>query len=157
MVAMYWSQVRDLPRGRIIAIAGGALLLLALAGAALASRAQPANDPQAPTAQGPGDPTEAPPTAAELDRIVERLAAAGVTTNADTVAALAAEQGVGGAVRILWWSHQSGTSADDIVAMRTGDADTPPMGWGRIAKVLGVHPGIGAVMGGGHGRESAPG
>jgi hypothetical protein len=31
------------------------------------------------------------------------------------------------------------------------------MGWGRIARDLGVHPGLGSIMGGGHGREDAPG
>ena len=48
----------------------------------------------------------------------------------------------------------------DIAAMRDGDG-TPEsvMGWGQIAKKLGVHPGIGSVMGngGGHGRDDAPG
>ena len=33
------------------------------------------------------------------------------------------------------------------------------MGWGRIARELGVHPGIGSIMGNGHGPrpEDAPG
>jgi hypothetical protein len=33
------------------------------------------------------------------------------------------------------------------------------MGWGRIAKDLGVNPGIGSIMGngGGHGRDNASG
>ena len=33
------------------------------------------------------------------------------------------------------------------------------MGWVQIAKELGVHPGLGSIMGqgGGHGRENAPG
>jgi hypothetical protein len=33
------------------------------------------------------------------------------------------------------------------------------MGWGQIAKDLGVSPGIGSIMGngGGHGRDGAPG
>jgi hypothetical protein len=33
------------------------------------------------------------------------------------------------------------------------------MGWGRIAKELGVHPGLGSIIGqgGGHGHENAPG
>jgi hypothetical protein len=31
------------------------------------------------------------------------------------------------------------------------------MGWGQIARKLDVHPGLGAIMGNGHGRENAPG
>jgi hypothetical protein len=37
--------------------------------------------------------------------------------------------------------------------MRVGDGDDPPMGWGRIRKELdpdgelGLHPGIGSIMG----------
>jgi hypothetical protein len=44
--------------------------------------------------------------------------------------------------------------------MRDGDGtEGSGMGWGQIAKELGVHPGIGSIMGqgGGHGRENAPG
>ena len=47
-----------------------------------------------------------------------------------------------------------------IRAMRDGDGtEGSGMGWGQIAKELGVHPGIGSIMGqgGGHGRENAPG
>ena len=63
-------------------------------------------------------------------------------------------------MRVAAWAQESGTSAADIAAMRDGDG-TPEsvMGWGQIAKELGVHPGIGSVMGngGGHGRDDAPG
>jgi hypothetical protein len=33
------------------------------------------------------------------------------------------------------------------------------LGWGQIARDLGVHPGLGSIMGhgGGHGRDTAPG
>ena len=44
--------------------------------------------------------------------------------------------------------------------MRDGDGtEGSAMGWGRIAKELGFHPGIGSIMGngGGHGRDNAPG
>jgi hypothetical protein len=158
MADMSWGYLRTLPTGRLIVIlVAGLLLVAAMAGAVLATRQQPTNEPQAPLAQDPSPAAEAPPTAEELQRVVDRLANAGVTTDADTVAGLAADHGVGGAVRLLWWSSESGTSVDELVAMRTGDADTPPMGWGQIAKELGLHPGIGSVMGGGHGRENAPG
>jgi hypothetical protein len=47
-----------------------------------------------------------------------------------------------------------------IRLMRDGDGtEESGMGWGEIAKDLGVHPGIGSIMGngGGHGRDDAPG
>ena len=162
---MNWSFIRDLhARGRFLPLAAAGLLIVVAAGTALAIRSPQANDPRAPLTQEPSDAPEAeesdaPPSADELARIVDRLAAAGVETNAETVGALAAEHGVGGAVRLLAWADASGRSVDEIAALRAGDADTAPMGWGRIAKELGVHPGIGSIMGNGngHGRENAPG
>jgi hypothetical protein len=151
------TNVRGLLTVRWVTMVVGGVLLLAFAGAVLGSRAPQANDTPPTRAQDPPDTAEEPPTAVELERIVERLAAAGVTTDADTVAALAVDHGVGGAIRLLWWSAQSGTAVEDIVVMRSGDADTPAMGWGQIAKALDVHPGIGQVMGGGSGRDNAPG
>lgn len=143
----------------MIPLLAAALLLAVLAGAAFASGIADPDRNQAPLTQGASPAPEAPPTAEELAHAVERLAAAGIATDADTVAGLAADHGLGGAVRLLAWANQTGMSVDEIVAMRVGDADTPPMGWGRIAKQLGVHPGIGRIMGqgGGHGRETAPG
>ena len=44
-----------------------------------------------------------------------------------------------------------------IAAMRDGTDAEPGMGWGRIAHELGVHPGIGSIMGNGHGKDDAPG
>jgi hypothetical protein len=159
MAGMTGTNLRALPRGRLIAALVGGLLLLGFAGAALASRAPQTRDVPAPQAQDPPEVADQPPTAAELERVVERLGDAGVTTDVDTLAALAAEHGLGGAVRLVWWSAESGTAVDDLVDMRAGDADTPAMGWGQIAKELDVHPGLGTVMGGGagHGREGAPG
>lgn len=137
------------------------LLIVVATGAALANRAAPD--------QGPSDRSEAedqgaPSTADEVARIVDRLADAGVDTDDDTVAALAADHGLGGAVRLLAWSDASGLSVDEIAAMRGGSEDAEPMGWGRIARELNaanpeldLHPGIGKIMGGGHGRDDAPG
>jgi hypothetical protein len=71
-----------------------------------------------------------------------------------------AAYGVGGAVRIMAWSKGDPIVIDDIRRKRDGDGtEGSGMGWGRIAKDLGVNPGIGSIMGngGGHGRDNAPG
>ena len=141
-------------------VATGLLIVIATGGA-LAIRAAPA--------QGPSDRSEAedqgaPPSADEVARVVDRLEDAGVDTDEDTVAALAADYGLGGAVRLLAWSEASGRSVDEIADMRAGSEDEEPMGWGRIARELNdadpdldLRPGIGQIMGGGHGRDDAPG
>jgi hypothetical protein len=148
-------------RGLLVPIVATGLLIVMATGGALANRAAPA--------QGPSDRSEAedqgaPPTADEVARVVDRLDDAGVDTDEDTVAALAADHGLGGAVRLLAWSDASGLSVEEIAAMREGSEDTAPMGWGRIARELNaddpeldLHPGIGQIMGGGHGRDDAPG
>jgi hypothetical protein len=141
---------------RLAALAAVALLLAA-AGTAIATRAP--NAPAQPSQLGQ-DPEDAPPTAEELAHAAERLAANELTVSDDLLAELAAEYGVGGAVRIVAWSGGDEAAMADIRAMRDGDGtEGSGMGWGRIAKELGVHPGIGSIMGqgGGHGRENAPG
>ena len=59
--------------------------------------------------------------------------------------ALAAK--VGGAVRVAAFAKASGKSTADILAMFQGGK-----GWGEIAHTLGLHPGIGWIMSGGHGK-----
>jgi hypothetical protein len=136
------------------AIVAAAVLLLVLASTTLATRA-PARDP-AP-AQG-ADEAEAQdaeaPDPEGITHATERLNANGISADEATVADLATEYGVGGAVRVLAWSAETGVSVDDIRALRAEGK-----GWGVIARELGVHPGIGTVMGqgGGHGRDNAPG
>ena len=82
-----------------------------------------------------------------VDRIVQLLADAGIETDAATLTALAADLGVGGAVRAIAWADASGTTADEIAAMRA-DGE----GWGVIRRTLdpdgefGLHPGIGWIM-----------
>jgi hypothetical protein len=82
-----------------------------------------------------------------VDRIVQKLADAGIETDAATLTELAADLGVGGAVRALAWADASGTTADEILAMRA-DGE----GWGVIRRTLdpdgefGLHPGIGWIM-----------
>jgi hypothetical protein len=148
-------------RGLLVPIVATGLLIVVATGGALANRAAPAQDP---SDQSEAEDQGAPPTADEVARVVEKLADAGVDTNAVTVAALAADHGLGGAVRLLAWSDASGLSVNEIAAMRAGSEDTAPMGWGRIARELNaanpeldLPPGIGQIMGGGHGRDNAPG
>ena len=148
-------------RGLLVPIVATGLLIVLATGGALANRAplaQDASDQSEAEDQGP------PPTADEVARVVDRLADAGVDTDEDTVAALAADHGLGGAVRLLAWSEASGLSVDEIAAMREGSEDSAPMGWGRIARELNaadpeldLKAGIGQIMGGGHGRDNAPG
>ncbi len=148
-------------RGLLVPIAATALLIVIATGGALANRAPFAQDPSdQPEAEDQG----APPSADEVARVVERLRDALIDTDAGTVEALAAEHGLGGAVRLLAWSDASGLSVDEIADMRTGSDETEAMGWGRLARELNadnpeldLHPGIGKIMGNGHGRDDAPG
>jgi hypothetical protein len=98
--------------------------------------------------QAEDDDAGAGPSAANLARIVERLAAVGITTTADDLAALAAKVGVGGAVRVLWLAKQSGQAPSELLAKFESGT-----GWGVIAKDLGLHPGLGSVMGNGKGLD----
>ena len=140
---------------RIAAFAAVAIVLAA-AGTVMATRAPRAVDEPAPLSQdGDEDP---PPTAEELAHAQERLAAQGFTVSDELLAELASQYGLGGAIRIVAWSNGDEAAMADIRAMRDGDgSDGSGMGWGRIARELGVHPGIGSIMGGGQGREDAPG
>ena len=71
---------------------------------------------------------------------------------------LATKYGVGGAVRIVAWSAADPDRMADLRAMRDGDgSEGSGMGWGQIAKELGVHPGIGSIMGNGGDHESPNG
>jgi hypothetical protein len=90
---------------------------------------------------------DAAPSGAVIDKIVANFEAAGITTTAEEIQKLAAVCGVGGAVRIISWAKASGKTIDEIVAMRAAGN-----GWGQIAKELGVSPGNGSIMSGGHGR-----
>ena len=122
------------------------VVLVALAGGtALAVRQPSADAPQNLAQDGEAD---APLTAEAAQALVDRLAAAGLQTDVATLTALAADHGVGGAVRILGWSQTAdpAVTVDEIVARRADG-----MGWGQIAKEIGTHPGIGRWMRGGNG------
>jgi hypothetical protein len=140
-----------------VALAGAAVLLLAVSGTVLATRA-PARNPDrgAAAASSEAQPEDGTPPAEALAHVSDRLAAHGITVDAAELADLAGRYGVGGAVRLLAWADESGRSVDELAAMRDGDGtEGSGMGWGRMAKELGLHPGIGSIMGGGQGADHA--
>lgn len=109
---------------------------------------KPETSPEA----GAAEKAEESPSPANLARIVERLAGAGITTTADDLAALAAKVGVGGAIRVLRFAEASGKTSAAIVDMFEAGK-----GWGDIARELklDIGPGNGSVMGQGKGLDSA--
>jgi hypothetical protein len=140
-------------RSTRLAILGGTLLIL-VAGTALGTQAlRPAK--QGPLTASQEQP-EAPPTADALAHAVDRLAASDIDVTAEELRALAADYGLGGAIRLLSWVglDASGMSLADLRALRDDGA-----GWGQIAKDHDVSPGIGSIMGnrGGGGSKDAPG
>ncbi len=112
--------------------------------------AEASESPEAPESPEAQESPGASPSAANLDRIVARLAAAGITATSDELSALAAKVGVGGAVRVLNFAKASGKTPDEIVAMFEGG-----MGWGQIVRELKLEigPGIGSIMGKGHAKS----
>lgn len=106
--------------------------------------------PEASESPEAAESPDASPSPANVDRIVARLAAAGITTTSADFSALAAKVGVGGAVRVLNFAHTSGKTPDEIVAMFQGG-----MGWGQIVRELklDIGPGIGSIMGKGHAKS----
>ena len=132
-------------------------LVFVAGGTVLATRGPDASNRPEQQAQD-GDDT--PPTAEELAHVKERLTENGLEVSDELLAELANQYGLGGAVRIIAWSDGDSDRMAEIREKRDANgSEDPGMGWGRIAKDLGVHPGIGSVMGngGGHGRENAPG
>ena len=126
-------------------------LVVLVGGTALATQAPRLGQQGPPTAS---NEPETPPTAEDLAHAVDRLAEQGISVTADRLGALAADYGLGGAVRLLAWADETGMSLADLRARRDEGA-----GWGQLAKDLGVHPGLGSIMGNGgvNGRENAPG
>jgi hypothetical protein len=137
-------------RSTRLAILGGTLLVL-VAGTALGTQALHPSK-QGPLTASQEEEPDAPPTAEDLAHAVDRLDAAGI--DSDQLSALAADYGLGGAVRLLAWAEATGMSVAELRALRDDGA-----GWGQIAKDLDVNPGIGTIMGQGgeHGPGDAPG
>lgn len=139
-----------------IALFASLALMIALAGTALATRAPEAADEPAQLA---ASHEAEPENGAEADDgpavAIERLADAGIEVDAAVFEDLATRYGQGGAVRLYAWADATGSSVEEIAAMRDGDGE--PVGWGRLAKDLGVHPGIGSIMGRGNAPDGPPG
>jgi len=148
-------------RTQRIALLAAAVLLLVAVGTVLANRApaplgvpaQPATSHE-PQAQGEAD---VPPTAEELAHAADRLTAKGIPFTDPQLSDLATRYGLGGAVRLLAWAHAEQMDVEVIAAQRDGTDTVPGLGWGQIAGALDVNPGIGSIMGNGHGRADAPG
>jgi hypothetical protein len=141
-------------RSTRLALVVGALLVVG-AGSVLASQRPQDSRPGLLTAS---HEPEAPPSAEDVTHAVDRLAAAGIDATSERLQALAADYGLGGAIRLMAWADATGKSLANLQAMRDGGA-----GWGQIAHDLGVSPGLGSIMGQGaeaaseHGPENAPG
>lgn len=146
-------------RSRLAGLAAVGLVVV-VAGAALAVRGPRTDSDTSPAAASQAADPDANDAADSVAHVAERLEAAGIDVEPAVLDDLAERYGVGGAVRVVAWADETGKSVEEIAAMRDGDGtEGSTMGWGQIAKVLGVNPGIGEIMGngGGHGRDTAPG
>ena len=135
-------------RQRLTIVAVGLAAVVLLGGVAAAALLPPAGG-QPQTAQSSPEAKEKP-SAEKVQRALEGLKNAGINTTTEEFTALADKYGVGGAVRVLAFADASGKTAAQISAMRDAGA-----GWGEIRRELGiaVGPGIGWLMGRGHGQK----
>src|SRR4029079_3805058 len=108
--------------------------------------------PAAATAED-ADDNDGPPSAEQIADVVGRLKAAGIPATAIEVQVLSGKVGLGGAVRVLAFSQASGKTPGQILAMFTSG-----MGWGQIRHELNlsIGPGIGWIIGPGHGNGKGP-
>ena len=138
-----------------IAIIGALVLFVIAAGTVLATRAPQA--PQQPAGNQQDGEDEAPPDAAAVTHALDRLAANEIAVDEAVFTDLAARYGIGGAVRVSAWASKTGMSVEEITAKRdTGGENGETLGWGRLARELGVHPGVGSIMGNGRGPGEEP-
>jgi len=115
-----------------------------------ASETPEASEPaEAPEAAEAPETEDGPPSADEIARIVGRLHDAGIPATAAQVGDLAGKVGVGGAVRVLAFAQASGKTPAQILALFEAGK-----GWGQIDHELNlsIGPGIGWIMGNGHGK-----
>jgi hypothetical protein len=139
---------------------GESALASAEASTAPAASEEPKESAPAEASETPGasEPTKAaeapetgdgPPSADEIARIVGRLPDAGIPATAAQVGDLAGKVGVGGAVRVLAFAQASGKTPAQILALFEAGK-----GWGQIDHELNlsIGPGIGWIMGNGHGK-----
>jgi len=121
-----------------------ALLLVGVIGGSVWAANSP-HTKQTPQNQAGSHEPEASPAADELARAVDRLKAQGINSTVAQLGDLAGTYGLGGAVRLVAWADASGKSLAELRALRDGG-----QGWGQMARDLGLSPGIGWIMGGGH-------
>jgi len=151
-------SIRSLP---IPIVVLAVALLLLVAGSALANKGFQLSQQPDVVAQ---DEESGTPSQQVLDKIVTRFGALDppIVTTAETVAGLAETYGVGGAVRLVAWADAMEMAPAALAALY----DDFGMGWGAFAKQLNdddlegdldLRPGNGWVMGGGHGKATAPG
>lgn len=146
-----------------IAFLAALALVIAATGTVVATRAPAADErPAELAASHDAEPlteeAEEAPDAEAIARVRQRLADADITVTDEEIADLAGRYGLGGAVRLFAWSKETGMSVADIAKLRDGDGEgAEPLGWGRIARDLGIHPGIGSIMGSGRGNGEPPG
>lgn len=133
-------------RGTRSALTAVALVLVVGVGVAVANRSERAPEAPADVAASHEPEAEGSPDPAAVSHAAERLAASGIDVEEAVIDDLAATYGVGGAVRLAAWADASGRDVDDLRSMRDGGA-----GWGQMARELGLHPGIGSIMGHGSG------
>ena len=129
---------------RSVRIALFALLLVGVVGGTVWAAGLP-NAGKTPGLLAASHEPEASPAADELARAVDRLKAQGISTDVGHLGDLAAQYGLGGAIRLVAWSDSTGKTVAELRSMR--DAGK---GWGQMAHELGVSPGIGWIMGNGH-------
>ena len=140
-----------------IALFAALALIVALAGTALATRApRTADEPAQLAASHDAEPEVELEEEADGPAVaIDRLSDAGIEVDAAVFEDLATRYGQGGAVRLYAWAEATDYSVEEIAAMRDGDGE--PVGWGRLARDLGVHPGIGSIMGRGNAPDGPPG
>jgi hypothetical protein len=107
-----------------------------------------------PAEPADGETPGTPPTADQVARVVAALKAAEIPATADQIGQLMTQLGQGEAVRVLAFANASHQSPDAILKMFQGGK-----GWGQIKKdlSLSIGPGIGWIMGHGHGGGSTKG
>jgi hypothetical protein len=139
-----------------IAILAALALLVGAAGTVLATRAPQATE--APGLLAASHEPEAETEDGDVDGTTharERLSDAGIAVG-DDFDGLVEQYGVGGAVRLYAWADElADYDVDDLADMRDGADGEHPVGWGKLARALGVSPGIGSVMG--NAPDSPPG
>ena len=145
----------------LILVASAAVVVtraLETPGGEASQSAEPEESAKPEESAEPEENSDSVPTADEIAHAGDRLAANGFEVSDELLTELATNYGVGGAVRIVAWSQANPDRMADLRVMRDGDgSEGSGMGWGQIAKDLGVHPGIGSIMGNGGDHESPNG